>query len=357
VAPPAFAQGAWVPTRFFWWWQASRVVSDYTPWGAQQEVIDEFPSFSFILGDMHPHVLALPFVLLALALALNLYLRISASASQRAENGKWQIPNGESRTSNLRSAICDLRFAICDWRWEDFLVYALCLGGLGFLNTWDFPIYLSVVVAAYAIALLSNTQHATRGILVRSAFLFAALFLPGIFLYLPFWLGFQSQAAGFLPNLFNGTRLPQFLVMFGALLFIAVAFVVAQARQNGVRAWEAARWTLVVALGVLVVLASVLAVVVLLTWTGAISPQGPAAYLAAWLHGAPLPGLENSGDMRALISHSLLLRLLNPWTALGLTALLVAAILVPARRNTRLCAPPLRYRRSSHPQRRVHLLA
>jgi len=67
--PPPLAEGSWTPTRFFWWWQSSRVIQDYTPWGAEQEVIDEFPAFSFILGDMHPHVLALPFVLLALALA------------------------------------------------------------------------------------------------------------------------------------------------------------------------------------------------------------------------------------------------------------------------------------------------
>jgi len=113
AAPPAFADGSWVPSRFFWWWQASRVLQDYTPTGAEQHVIDEFPAFSFILGDMHPHVLALPFVLLALALALNLYLRTA---------------NGESHFTSHVSL------------WE-FLVYALCLGGLGFLNTWDFPIY------------------------------------------------------------------------------------------------------------------------------------------------------------------------------------------------------------------------
>ena len=38
------------------------------------EVIDEFPFFSFLLGDLHPHVLAIPFGLLAIAVALNLFL-------------------------------------------------------------------------------------------------------------------------------------------------------------------------------------------------------------------------------------------------------------------------------------------
>jgi len=75
------------PARGGWWfWRASRVVHDY-PLGSNrsnpaeyQELIDEFPFFSFLLGDMHPHVLALPFTLMSLALALNLF--------QMAANGR-----------------------------------------------------------------------------------------------------------------------------------------------------------------------------------------------------------------------------------------------------------------------------
>ena len=59
---------------FWWWWHASRVIHDKDLLGNTVEVIDEFPFFSFLLGDMHPHVLALPFAILAVALALNLLL-------------------------------------------------------------------------------------------------------------------------------------------------------------------------------------------------------------------------------------------------------------------------------------------
>lgn len=108
--PPSGAEVSWIPTRFFWWWQASRVIRDYTPWGDPQEVIDEFPSFSFILGDLHPHVLALPFVLLALALALHLFIRTSRSDSRSKER---------------------YRFPLDHW---EFTVCAICLGGLGIPN-------------------------------------------------------------------------------------------------------------------------------------------------------------------------------------------------------------------------------
>ncbi|MBK9492207.1 MAG: hypothetical protein IPO07_28020 [Haliscomenobacter sp.] len=42
--------------------------------GGDIEVIDEFPFFSFLLGDLHPHVLALPFVILCVGIAMQVFL-------------------------------------------------------------------------------------------------------------------------------------------------------------------------------------------------------------------------------------------------------------------------------------------
>ena len=42
-------------------------------------MIDEFPVFSYILGDNHPHVLAMPFAVLAVGMALNLLLAVLAA--------------------------------------------------------------------------------------------------------------------------------------------------------------------------------------------------------------------------------------------------------------------------------------
>ena len=55
--------------------------------------------------------------------------------------------------------------------------------------------------------------------------------LLGILLYLPFYVGFQSQAGGILPNFIFGTRLSQFFVMFGPLLVAAVFLLMALARR------------------------------------------------------------------------------------------------------------------------------
>jgi YYY domain-containing protein len=56
------------------WWRASRVVQDFALNGSPREIIDEFPFFSYLLSDLHPHVLAMPFVLLAITLALQVFM-------------------------------------------------------------------------------------------------------------------------------------------------------------------------------------------------------------------------------------------------------------------------------------------
>src|SRR3972149_2411154 len=50
----------------WWWWRATRI----SPAG---DSITEFPFFSFLLGDLHPHVMAIPYVLTAMAAGLALW--------------------------------------------------------------------------------------------------------------------------------------------------------------------------------------------------------------------------------------------------------------------------------------------
>ncbi len=50
-----------VPTAFWWWWSTTRVLGG---------VISEYPAFSILLGDPHPHLLAVPLGVAALTLAV-----------------------------------------------------------------------------------------------------------------------------------------------------------------------------------------------------------------------------------------------------------------------------------------------
>ncbi len=51
-----------------WYWNASRAI----PQGPGEAVITEFPFFTFLYGDLHAHLIALPLALLSLAFALAL---------------------------------------------------------------------------------------------------------------------------------------------------------------------------------------------------------------------------------------------------------------------------------------------
>lgn len=178
---------------FWWWFRASRVVTDYELNGAPIGIqpIAEFPAFSFILGDNHPHVLALPFVLMTVGMMLNLTL------VRRAPNG------------------------------SEVLLYGMAIGGLAFLNAWDGPIYLFALVGAEALRRLmsSDSGRLNAGDWLGLVRFGASLALIAFVAYLPYFVGFRSQAGGILPNLFHPMLFRRFFLTFGPVLFIVSAYL------------------------------------------------------------------------------------------------------------------------------------
>lgn len=239
-----------MPDRFLWWWQSSRVVHDRDLFGAETEVIDEFPFFSFLLGDMHPHVLSLPFAFLAVTYALNLFL-MTSSGSAKVISGA-----GTTTWEKFKS-----------WwplEWPDLLAGAILLGGLSFLNTWDFPIYIFVVVAAYLTARAVRDGWPSQ-VWRDGAILGGSLAVLGVLLYLPFYIGFRSQLGGILPNVIFGTRVQQFVVMFGPSLFVVLSLLIWYAVRNKTQL----RWQggLALGFGLLVALIAVCAFLAVLIVT------------------------------------------------------------------------------------------
>jgi len=284
---------SWKPTRFFWWWQGSRVLTDYAPWGDRIEIIDEFPAFSFTLGDMHPHVLVLPFVLLAVALALNLY-----------------------RTLHEKE------FSAIWWRrFTPLISYALVLGALGFINTWDFPIYWALMVGGIILARyvratpeLEETRRPWQQFFdavwatLPEGFVLGVL---SILLYFPFWYALRSQAGGVLPNLFNATHWPQFVVMFAPLIVPALGVIIGAAREAGVKGW----WALAGGAGLVIAIA----LLGLLVGAGAAYP-----YLQSVLRGEPIQGLSVTPEM---VVAGIKTRWMRPWVGLALASGVAAVVL------------------------------
>lgn len=192
--------GTGIPDDNWWWWRASRVLNDLNPVdGGHIEIIDEFPAFSFLLGDLHPHVLALPFGVLALAVALHILVK-------------------------KQSPITDLESLQTELVTPRTLLTSLLVGALGMLNTWDIVTYGIVIAAAFAIAQYRASRKISVWMIISAIAFLLAIFLGGYLLFLPFFLGFSSQAQGILPQL-TKTPLHQYLIMFGLFIFVIVSFV------------------------------------------------------------------------------------------------------------------------------------
>ena len=187
------APSGWFP----WWWDWSRVVKDHGVDGSEQEIITEAPIFSFVLGDNPPHTLALPFLMLVFGIALSQLLY-----------------RGHAHEDGALAA-------------ASFALNAAAIGAIGFLNTIDLPMIALLFLAARLLAYRSRGESialpAITGVLTLAA---------AYALYLPFHVTLQTQAQGLMPNLFNGTRLTQFLLMFAPLIAPVIAFVALAARTG-----------------------------------------------------------------------------------------------------------------------------
>lgn len=247
-----------MPERYLWWWRASRVVHDIKLSGETVEVIDEFPFFSFLLADNHPHLLALPFVLMAIGFILQVYLSLAPGEYRlgrtKPSTGLIEgvtlvsvivvltaavaraipmIVAGESTGAVLVAVMKVVVIAALGVLLIDNLILVLIgiiptlaggevfwpaawiLGSLAFLNTWDFPIYLSLMVAVLWWLNRSSPFSKLWQPLLSTA---AGLGTLGVIFYLPWYPSFASQASGILPNIAFPTRLVQLIVMFGTML-------------------------------------------------------------------------------------------------------------------------------------------
>ncbi|MCS7246106.1 MAG: DUF2298 domain-containing protein [Thermomicrobium sp.] len=161
-------------------WQSSRVVAN---------AITEFPYFTFLYADVHPHLLSLPFWLALVGLVL------------AADDGHMD------------------RFS----HWIR-LGTAILLGGTAAVaNSWDLPLVLSLLVL---FAFRSQRQPVRwRLLAVGSATAVAAAVLTRV-LFLPFYDRFVSPVTTVRPTT-TGSAPEQMLVHFGLLFALAALALVA----------------------------------------------------------------------------------------------------------------------------------
>ncbi len=192
---PDLAQG-WHPVENWWWFRATRVIDTYDGSRWTDMTIHEFPSFSFILGDLHPHVMSIPFVVLFLAFCWN-FLKSPAHV--------W-LP------FNRRS-------------YATVLMIGLSLGGLAFTNMWDLPVFGALFVGIAALKAYSAGGAKTWD-LVKGAVPIGLVVLGLVFVFfLPYFLTFTSQVSGIGALTQTRTRPFHMFIVWGVFLVAVVPFI------------------------------------------------------------------------------------------------------------------------------------
>ena len=190
--------GGFFPDDYLWWWRASRVLTTFSDGAQVDAAITEFPFFIFLLGDLHAHALALPFLLLNLSMALSLFL------------GPPHLDRFWPRR-----------------RWWEPVVAALVLGSLAFINLWDFPVFAAVLGATLLVKSFSDHQGAVRAALLSVLRTMGPILVIAVALFLPFYLSVEGRTPLIFPLRDISTRPLIFALIWGLFLVIAGGFLLA----------------------------------------------------------------------------------------------------------------------------------
>jgi len=259
----------------------------WDPTRAIPNTINEFPYFSFIFADLHPHMIGLPFTVLFLSLAYAFLVRrkpaslipstvrvsgSSVSQTPEAVDARDLEPGieaptrptpGERRRAEDAGPRQQAVLMILDsWRAISvgdvlgWLALGLCLGALAVINTWDLPTYLGIITFTFWLRRRRSRLEARRGVHAGSTGIrpvvgtevvgvveasgFGLLTLGASYLlYRPFFAHYQPLDVG-LGLVRDQTDLRQFLSIWGLFLFVAISYLLTtlvhpQSRMPGLR--------------------------------------------------------------------------------------------------------------------------
>ena len=179
------------PLPAFDWWAPSRILPG---------TINEFPFWSFLFADLHPHMMGMPFTILFLALALNLVAGYGAGLS------------GDMAGSFL-----------------SFIFIPLTIGALAAINTWDLPTYLGVAILAFLI----RDFRATGRVRIWLVLFFAAVVGALAYgLYLPFFQHYEAVGSSGIGLVKGKTDLGKWLQIWGFFAFLAVTALIVELRRR-----------------------------------------------------------------------------------------------------------------------------
>lgn len=184
-----------------YWFPSSTRYIGFDPAVTGDETIHEFPSYSFVLGDLHAHVINVFLVLTVLGILYS-----------------WmKINSGKS------------------WRQREIGLLGLLLGMFLFSNTWDFMIYYVVICGTL---LFGNLKRYSAGSFISQALKWSVvqwveLLVAAFLVSLPFHMTFENVMVQGIGIVKIHTAFYQFCVLWAFPLLVCVPFVIGILRSIG----------------------------------------------------------------------------------------------------------------------------
>lgn len=190
----------------YWFPDATRYIG-FNP-DVDDKTIHEFPCYSFVLGDLHAHVVDIMFVLLILAL---LYAWM-----KKVRTTKLIFENMEKKDFWKKQLLM-----------PQLLAAAALLGMFHWTNFWDFVIYYTVTCGVILIMNIIGQKGKIKWILAVTAAQAAEIMAVATIIILPFTMQFDTS------NMVQGVALAQhhslphqLLVLWGLPAILTLLFII-----------------------------------------------------------------------------------------------------------------------------------
>lgn len=188
------------------WTDSTRYIGEYPP--SADKTITEFPSYSFLVGDVHAHLSDIIIVLSAIAIILAFIIKYK-----------------KDRTDVKKTS-----FSIKD----TFNIYTIMLGILiGIMkmtNYWDFPIYSVVCLITFLTINILNYKN-IKDVIWCTILQTLIIFTLASIVSLPFVLQFIKISSKIKISKYH-TMLYQLLILWGIPFFISIVYVINSIREQ-----------------------------------------------------------------------------------------------------------------------------
>ncbi|MFL2677607.1 MAG: DUF2298 domain-containing protein [Dehalococcoidia bacterium] len=172
-------------------WRSTRIINTFIENISKDYAITEYPSFTFLLGDLHPHLISIPFMLLSIFFISSIFTK-NFSAKENIKN---------------------------------YFFVGLLIPINGFINIWDAPFLILLMFISIFLVSNKNNYSFNQGI---KFFLISILgsFVSLIILSNFYFITLSSQSAFPFINVHQfSSSFHHFLIVIGSLMFLSSIYL------------------------------------------------------------------------------------------------------------------------------------